>query len=186
MTKNIKTNGSLVKNLANPKNPIIKNKKNKTMKAFTFLSILSMMILISSCSSKPKDEKVVKETIVSPDSLIGIWNTAWSSTDSITVSKIFTDDAQVVFSSEERIIGKDSIMTNWVNKNLPMVRNLKTDKYISSATEDMVYYSGSYSLDIVREDSVIGSDIGCFTTIWRKQEDNNWKIELMFFGKNKK
>lgn len=75
-------------------------------------------------------------------------------------------------------------MKNWVGRNLPMVRNLKTNKFIASATNDMALYSGSYSLDIVNNDTIIGSDKSCFSAIWKRSDDNNWEMELMFFGKN--
>lgn len=144
-----------------------------------------MMFFLSSCGTKSVDNSIEKVATVNADSLIGNWNTAWSNMDSISISKMFAEQTQVVFSSKERIIGGDSIMSKWVRTTLPMVRNLKTIKYLSSATSDMAYYAGGYSLDIVRNDSVIGSDIGCFTAIWKKQQDKNWKMEMLFFGENK-
>ncbi|MBK9734703.1 MAG: nuclear transport factor 2 family protein [Saprospiraceae bacterium] len=155
------------------------------MKILTCFSILALVILLSSCNLKSVDNGTESSAMVSPDSLIGLWNLAWNKTDSITISNMFTKETQLVFSSNKRIIGGDSIMIKWIRTNLPTVRNLKTEKYIATATNDMAYYSGGYSLDMVRNDSVIGTDIGCFTAIWKKQEDKNWKIELMFFGVGK-
>jgi ketosteroid isomerase-like protein len=155
------------------------------MKFLTSYSVILMAILVSSCTSKSIDNTAASTPVVSPDSLIGVWNSAWNTTDSITLVNMFNEQSQVVFSTNERFIGSDSIMTKWIRKNLPLVRNLKTNKFIGNYSNDIVYYSGDYSLDIVRNDSIIGSDVGCFTTIWKKQEDKDWKIELMFFGDKK-
>lgn len=155
------------------------------MKLLTSSAIVAMVLFIASCTSKPADNISAGNSLVSPDSLIGVWNSAWNSTDSTAISNMFNQRSQVVFSKNERFVGSDSIMTKWVSGNLAMVRNLKTNKFIGNSTNDMVYYSGDYTLDIVRNDSIIGSEEGCFTTIWKKQEDKNWKIELMFFGNKK-
>ncbi len=155
------------------------------MKSVTIqkLSIL-IVILVSIASCKQQNDgqtdKIV--SVISPDSLMNAWNVAWNSTDSITISKMLTDKSFVVFSNKKKLSGTDSIMTKWVNKNLPQIANLKTEKISSSATSEMAYYYGNYSLDITKNDSVVGSDIGCFTAIWKLQSDKSWKMELMFFG----
>jgi hypothetical protein len=152
------------------------------MKISKILSILVMVFLLSSCTSNSV-ENVAKSTVtISPDSLMGLWNTAWNKTDSLAILNMLTEQTQVVFSNKERMVGADSIMTKWVRTNLPMVRNLKTNKYKATATNELAYYSGDYSLDMVRNDSIIGSDLGCFTFIWKLQDNKSWKMEMLFFG----
>ncbi|MAN86367.1 MAG: hypothetical protein CL555_05745 [Algoriphagus sp.] len=66
--------------------------------------------------------------------------------------------------------------------NLPNVSNLQTFKISSGNGQNLAYYSGTYSLDIVKNDSLLGTDKGIFTTVWKLQNDQNWKIENMIFG----
>lgn len=154
------------------------------MRHFKIISAFLVLIMIASCTSKTVNVKADNSAVVNPDSLMGIWNSAWNSKDSVTISKLFTKESQVVFAADERLVGSDSIMGKWISKHLPMVKNLKTNKFSSGATAYMAYYSGDYTLDIFNKDSKIGADAGCFTAIWKKQNDNSWKMELLFFGKN--
>lgn len=121
---------------------------------------------------------------VTPDSLIKVWNLAWNTRDAATLSNLLTEQSVVVFSAKDILMGRDSIMANWISRNLPMTGNLKTEKISGAATADMAYYSGSYTLDIMANDSIVGSEPGIFTAIWKREEDQHWKIGLMFFGES--
>ncbi|HNT79112.1 MAG TPA: nuclear transport factor 2 family protein [Bacteroidia bacterium] len=116
------------------------------------------------------------------DTLMNRWNQAWNSHDSTYVFNLFDQHSVVVFSSSATMAGADIINANWIGKNLPMVANLKTEKINAYNTDDMAYYAGSYTLDIIQNDSVVDSDAGIYTTIWKLNENKEWKIDLMFFG----
>lgn len=75
-------------------------------------------------------------------------------------------------------------MKNWISQTLPVMKNLKTEKISAASTNEMAYYNGTYTLDITRNDSVIGTDAGCFNIVWKLQDKTNWKVELLFFGVN--
>ncbi len=149
------------------------------------LSFIVVLLLISSaCKQSNSKSELSSSYDVSSDSLMNEWNEAWNTHDSTAISNLLTSNSVVVFSTKERLMGADSIMTNWVNKNLPSVTNLKTEKVSSSESSEMAYFNGTYTLDITRNDSVVGSDAGCFNIVWKLQDNQDWKIELMFFGMN--
>ncbi len=158
--------------------------------SITALSILALVtFLISGCGHTPASESNTNEahasaTTISTDSLINNWNQGWNTHDSTAIGNLFTDNSVVVFSSKKRFTGANDIMNNWINKNLPSVKNLKTEKISASASSDMAFFNGTYTLDITRNDSVVGNDAGCFTIIWKQQQPKDWKIELMIFGVN--
>jgi ketosteroid isomerase-like protein len=151
----------------------------------TLCLIVVSLFLISACTqSKNGKSDNSSSHAVSADSLMNEWNVAWNKHDTTAISNMFANNSVVVFSSKERLMGVDSIMTNWVNRNLPNVANLKTEKVSSSTSSEMVFFNGTYTLDITKNDTVIGADMGCFTFVWKLQNKNDWKMELLFFGKN--
>lgn len=151
----------------------------------TLISLVVLLFLISACQQSNNSRRNNSLSYsVSTDSLVNEWNEAWNKHDSTAISNLLAQNSVVIFSTEEKLEGVDNIMTDWVNKNLPLVRNLKTEKTSSSTSSEMAYFNGTYTLDIVRNDTVLGSDKGCFTFIWKLQDSKDWKMELIFFGKN--
>lgn len=149
------------------------------------LSAIVILLFLSSACNQSNDSKSDNiNNTVSADSLMNEWNVAWNKHDSTAISNMLADNSVVVFSTKERLIGNDSIMANWVNKNLPTVTNLKTEKISSSSSSEMVFFNGTYTLDITENDSITGADTGGFTFVWKLQDKKDWKIELLFFGKN--
>lgn len=171
---------------------IRKPKQNNFMKIIpiTVLSLITVVsFLISGCNASSNHEaghngNQTAAATISTDSLINNWNQGWNNHDSKALTNSFTDNSVVVFSSKKKFIGANDIMNNWINKNLPSVKNLKTEKISASASSDMAFFNGTYTLDITRNDSLVGNDAGCFTIIWKQQQPNDWKVELMIFGVN--
>ena len=152
----------------------------KKQKSIVGSIILSTAIFLCACTNKA-DNKTVAATTISADSMIIVWNNAWNKDDSLAISDMFTDQS-VFLSGTRKIIGTDSIMKKWVNKQLPKISNLSTEKITSGATNNMVFYTGFYTLDLTTNDSITGKADGNFSAIWKKQDDNAWKIELIHFG----
>lgn len=158
--------------------------------SFTVLSLITVItFLISGCNQSANHEAGHNENhtaapTVSPDSLITNWNQSWNTHDSTALTNLFTSNSIVVFSSKKRFTGGDDIMKSWISPTLLSVKNLKTEKISASSSADMAFFNGTYSLDITRNDSIVGTDAGCFTIIWKQQNPNDWKVELMIFGVN--
>jgi ketosteroid isomerase-like protein len=157
----------------------------KTQLILTRIYAGMILFWMASCQSPSENTSLsLVSKSVSPDSLIQDWNVAWNTKDSTKISGYFTDQSVVIFSTNHKMAGQDSIMKNWISGNLPAVANLKTEKISSASSSNLAYYSGTYSLDIIRNDSLVGTDIGIFTTIWKLQSDQSWKIENMIFGES--
>ncbi|MDX5338774.1 MAG: DUF4440 domain-containing protein [Cyclobacteriaceae bacterium] len=139
--------------------------------------------LAFTCQSPTETTSSATEpTLVSADSLMENWNVAWNAHDSATVANFFHDQSVVIFSTSFQMVGRDSIVKNWVRQSLPTVTNLKTQKISSVSSSELAYYSGSYSLNFTQSDSTLGADTGIFTIVWKLQPDQSWKIENMIFG----
>lgn len=136
-------------------------------------------IFISSCTNnKPVSSEA---EVVSVDSLNSSWNNSWNIKDTNAIANMLTENT-VVLSGSWKAIGKDSIMKNWINGQLPRMANFKTTKLASEASSDMAFQTGFWTLDIKRNDSIVGTSQGNYTTVWKKQADNSWKIELLHMG----
>jgi len=136
-------------------------------------------VFIYSCSNNNQAASEIK--VVSVDSLNTSWDNAWNKRDANAIANMFTENT-VVLSGSWEVVGKDSIMKNWVNSQLPRMTNFKTTKLIAEASSGMAFQTGFWSLDINRNDSIVGTAKGNYTTIWKKQADNTWKIELLHMG----
>jgi uncharacterized protein (TIGR02246 family) len=137
-------------------------------------------ILLWSCSANSETDVVtpVTEQKVSVDSLVNEWNTAWNANDTLAISEMFNANS-VMLSGEWKVVGKDEIMTKWVNGQLQTVANLQSTKVTEEVTSDMALYTGFWTLDQTSNDSIVGTSKGNFSAVWKKQEDNSWKIALM-------
>lgn len=146
---------------------------------------LFITLLITSCSDNKKISSGAEAMVVSVDSLNSSWDNSWNDKDANAIANMFTANS-VVLSGSWKVLGKDSIMKNWVNLQLPRMTNFKTTKIIAEASSDMAFQTGFWTLDVTRNDSVIGTSNGNYTTIWKKQADNSWKIDLLHMGSTNK
>ncbi len=140
-------------------------------------------LVLSSCETPENKQDIPTLTIVfvSVDSLENNWNEGWNKKDSASIAGMFTDET-VVMEGDWIVKGRKSIMEEWVIRQMSKIDNFKTEKISAGVTADMAYYTGTYTLDIVNNDSIVGNSQGNFTTLWKKQDDNSWKVELLHMG----
>ncbi|MFN3999947.1 YybH family protein [Algoriphagus sp.] len=147
-----------------------------------FCFALTCLVVLSCTTPESKeDTSTLEPALVSVDSLTDNWNEGWNNKDSASIASMFTETT-VVMEGDWIVTGRDSIMEKWVINQMPKMDNFKTDKISSGVTADMAYYTGTYSLDVVNNDSIVGNSQGNFTTLWKKQDDNSWKVELLHMG----
>lgn len=140
--------------------------------------IVIIGLLFSACSgNKQKTTSETTVKMVSVDSLIALFNVAWNQHDSIAISKMFTNTT-LVLTVGVKAIGIDSIMKN-LGKQILRTSNFKTTKIAEGISSDIAYYAGSWTIDIIENNSVVGNADGNITAIWKIQSDNSWKIELL-------
>lgn len=141
--------------------------------------LISFLLAVTACNQPAGTGAAMPP---SPDSLIRQWNNAWNQHDSATLAQLFHEESVVIFNNRLKFPGRDSIMNGWIGPNLSSVANLKTVKISSGATDGMAWYTGDYTLDMLQNDSLVAQDVGLFTTIWKKDQSQQWKIEVMQFG----
>ncbi|HNZ41871.1 MAG TPA: nuclear transport factor 2 family protein [Bacteroidales bacterium] len=151
----------------------------KSTKVLSALLTAMVVFMLTSCCDNNKCKK--QETLVSPDSLIGKFATAWNQKDTNAVADIFSDNALFLYRNYS-LKGKDSIMIKWVNPTIFNMANLKLTNIASGASADMAFITGFYTFDLTQNDSVVASTDGNYTSVWKKQSDSLWTMELMHQG----
>lgn len=140
-------------------------------------AILIVLLLIA-CQANEQNTNEPAQEQVSTDSLTGLWNAAWNNKDSTALANMFSENT-VYLAGDANLIGRDSIMVKWVNNNLPAVANLQTVKMSEGTSDGMAYQSGTWTLDVMNNDSLVSKENGIYTFVWKKQADNSWKLEVV-------
>ena len=152
----------------------------KTSYLILLLSLIGSTVLFS-CRERLKTENNTSDSCciagVTADSLIQRWNDAWNTKDSIALKNMFMENATVLV-KDFVITGRDSIMIKWINENLPLVKNLKTESLKQCNCCCCVSMTGFYSLDVASGESTIEFK-GNFTFIWNQVEDKSWKLKVV-------
>lgn len=137
------------------------------------LSIFALVLItISSYSQNNIKDKA------QADALVAIWNTGFNSDDPKNIEKILTTSV-IMMGGEDYYKGKDSVMSQFVMKRMPVISDLNAVNDFFSVTRDMIYTAGKYSLKVARKDGSTSTAIGNFTFAWIRQKDNSFKIDFM-------
>ena len=156
----------------------------KTKKSIQLLILAFTLVLFSCSNNKSTGEVnsvVIQQKLVSVDSLEDAWDKAWNAQDLNALKNMLAENA-VAFENEWMVVGKDSLIEKFVKPNFSVLKNstMKTTKVVDGVSEGMVYRVGQYSF--VTKDSAKVRLKGPFTLIWKKQADNNWKVEVLQTG----
>ena len=147
----------------------------KTILSKCFLYIAASLMLYS-CTGKQNESVSNAVMNVSVDSLESKWDKAWNDKDSSAVIGMLDENATLL--SEHSKIGKDAFIKKFVTPNIGTFGDMKTVKIAGNATNDMAFFSGSFTATTLSHDSITGQEKGLFTIIWKKQPDKNWRVIL--------
>jgi len=154
------------------------------MKTLTIISTLSLVILLSSCNMNQAGKEPKPE--VNVDSLALAWSDAWTNHDSAAIASMLSEDTRIIFSSSFSFIGRDSIIAKWVNPYLLSTGKISSNMLMKDATGDIACYAASYTREIIKNDTVKGQDKSTYSAVWKRHDDNTWKLEYMHFGSQEK
>jgi len=140
--------------------------------AFVFLSSIAM------CQNLKKDKALA-------DSLVNLWNVNFDSDIPKNVENIITENVSMI-SGEYHAQGKNSIMNDFVTKRMPVIKSLNAVTEYYNVTNDMIYTSGKYTLEVKRNETIWEIAEGNFTFVWVKQIDKSFKIDNMHIESVKK
>ena len=137
------------------------------MKAF--LNILIIMGTLTACS-KP-------EQAVNIQSLNQQFISAWNAKDADKITSFLADDVQFL-QGETHFTGKSEVSKRWVQETLPTLAGLKTSVVSSGTDNTTAYEAGTFSVDVLPTSPNLprGYGEGNFILLWKKGQDNNWKL----------
>ena len=131
--------------------------------------MLFFAVLFSACS---KTEEAVNVQELNK----GFIN-AWNSRDADKLKAMLADDVHFV-QGEIHYSGKSEVSDKWVDETMGTITDLKTNVVSSGVSENMAYEGGTFSVDVLPEspDEPAGLGEGNFILLWKKGEDNTWKL----------
>lgn len=118
-----------------------------------------------------------KNKVIS-DSLVNEWNVRFDSDNPLKFEEILAENVHMV-SGDSKIYGRNSVMTNFVKKRMPVISNLKAINEFYSVSNDMIYTAGGYTLKVKWSETETAEAIGNYTFVWTKQKDGKFRIELI-------
>lgn len=140
------------------------------MKENQLFGLVLMVILFSSCSQAP----VTTAKLESTDSIAQMWVDVWNAGDVDGITALFAADAIVI--TDTAFTGINDLKAGFILPAAPMLRNLSCQKLNEAISDNMAYQSGSYKHEWVKNDSVVGQANGYYSIVWKKQEDESWKL----------
>lgn len=141
-------------------------------------ALIFVVAIISSCNCKVDQAEKAAPIMVSVDSLDNAWNTAWNSGNVNAISNLFAEDA-VLIAGDWKVTGRDFLTEEWIKTSTPALANLKLQPYSQGASDAMAYSSGSYTHDVMENDSVKSTQRGVYTIIWEAQVNKKWLVSLV-------
>ena len=139
-----------------------------------FVLIMAVCFLLGCQKSS---NKVAIESPV--DSLITAWNNAYNNNDLSTIENMFEPDAVYIMDNE---VSKNyDEISKYIRSSEITLNNLKTEKIKEWVASDIAGLTGLWESDFMLNDSLIYSGMGAFTLIWRKNENEEWKVSV-FYG----
>jgi ketosteroid isomerase-like protein len=142
----------------------------KTMRQYSIL--LFGLVLITSCN---RSTDIATKQLSPVDSLICEWTTNWNNHDSIAIKNMF--DADVILIDDNMIAkSQDEVVSKLIRPNIKAINNIKAAKINEWVSNDRAFYTGTYELDIIVNDSLIDQHRGYWTVGWKKNDKDEWKI----------
>ncbi|MHC1777878.1 MAG: DUF4440 domain-containing protein [Lentimicrobium sp.] len=140
------------------------------MKKIQFLIMGCILALFSSCRQVPLTAPELQST----DSLMQQWVDVWNAGDVEAITALFAADAWVV--TDTAFTGIEDLKAGFILPAAPLLRNLSCQKLSEMIDVNMAYQSGSYKHEWVKNDTVVGKASGHYILVWKKQEDQTWKL----------
>ncbi len=150
------------------------------MKKYYFFTVLIIAAFITACSDvkEKKNTNPKEEVFISADSLTDKFIDYWNKYDTVSLSEIFATNA-IVLLNNGNFVGHDTIINFWVKEQVSKTKNLQNTKVLSETSCNIACYAGNLKLDFVKNNEILDSGEITFSLIWKKQDDNTWKIELL-------
>lgn len=154
--------------------------KVEVMKSTLVPGFLLLMMMFFACGENQTteaEEEVAAEPVVdewSPEEGSEAWMENWNNNDAAGVLALTTDDAILLIDGQAN--NRQEIET-WTGENAPMMRNLRLEPFVQEKSEEIAYEAGTYTHNITNNDTL--EIRGAYTLIWEKQDDEQWKLQVI-------
>ncbi len=136
------------------------------------LPIILLAGILFSCTQPSSKET---QAVAPVDSLVANWNYYWNNHDSSGIRNLFAEE--VVLTDDHLIATNiDEISAKMISPNFRLINNLQSSVLQQWSTAERAGYTGTYSLDVKVNDSIVASAKGVFTLNWVKTGNGEWKI----------
>ena len=135
-----------------------------------------LFIVVASLFACGKKSPPLTEVIPSPtDSLMNVWNKAWSDHDSAAIRGQFDNDAIV---TDDAVVAKNTeeISAKWIGPYHTLTNGMVTKKIQEWSTVDRAGYTGNYEFSVMKADSIVAKPKGIITLNWKKSDKGEWKV----------
>ena len=112
------------------------------------------------------------------DLLVNDWNQRFDSDQPKLVEDILDEDVNMI-SGSEVYRGRAEVMDQFVKARMNVVTKLKAVNEFFSASNDIIFTAGRYSLTVNIDSKEPYEAIGNYTFIWRKNSAGKFKIIFM-------
>ncbi len=109
------------------------------------------------------------------DSLVKEWNERFNADIPEKMEEIFDQDV-VYLSGNEAISGRDSVMSSFVKKRMPVIFDLLALNDYHTTSNEMIFTAGRYTLNVRRSETEVVTAGGNYTLIWKLQRNKQYKI----------
>lgn len=136
-----------------------------------------LLVLASLAMFSCKENTGNKNAAPNTDLLLQQWNDAWNSADPARVMRLLSENATLFMDTVYS--GREDLEKNFVLPSVKVLRNLKCEKTVEFISGEMACFSGLYTHDWARNDSIVSSTKGYYSLLWQLQADSTWKISSM-------
>ncbi len=142
------------------------------MRNLIFRLMVIALIPVIACTSAPETAEIPEST----DGLCQLWIDAWNARDAVAIEACFANDALLI--TDTVYSGIDAIRSGFIERATPYFKNLTCSKLYESISGSMAYHAGKYDHEWIVNDSTVTKASGYYTMVWKKSDDNTWKLAV--------
>lgn len=139
------------------------------MKKF-FLVPVSVCIIMA---CQHQDPDLIIDSPV--DSLVLNWARNWNNHDSVALMQMFDEDA-VLFDNNIVTSSPEELQAKLIRPYHNILSDMNIEKIQEWVTEDRAGFSGTWTVNIIVNDSTLRPAKGAFTCVWKKSGSGEWKV----------
>ena len=136
-----------------------------------YYCVLLLAGLLIACQTQIKEDP--PNTLV--DSLASEWAINWNNHDSIALMQMFDEDA-VLFDNNIVTRNPEELKTKLILPYYNILNDMKITILDEWVTNGRAGLSGTWTVDIMVNDTESIPSSGAFTCVWKKLESGEWKV----------